>query len=171
MPAGLALGIGGAGVVAAAVPDTLCLESDEKILAQIPLEYDSTTLEAYWSRNQLAIATRLISISAQLLPYAARALFEALFEYQKDEVAQAERAAQLREILTSLGPCFIKLGQALSIRPDILPSAYLYELQKLCDSVPSFPTVDAIRVIESELGIESVNDVFTDLGTNIEPPL
>ena len=59
---------------------------------------------------------------------------------------------KLREVLTELGPCFVKLGQALSIRPDVLPSTFLDELQKLCDSMPSFPTPDAIAVIEKELG-------------------
>jgi predicted unusual protein kinase regulating ubiquinone biosynthesis (AarF/ABC1/UbiB family) len=41
----------------------------------------------------------------------------------------------MREIVTSLGPAYIKLGQALSIRPDILSPAAMTELQKLCDKV------------------------------------
>jgi len=45
------------------------------------------------------------------------------------------RAQQLREIVTSLGPAYIKLGQALAIRPDILSPAAMTELQKLCDKV------------------------------------
>jgi aarF domain-containing kinase len=53
------------------------------------------------------------------------------FPYQ-NEVA---RAIELREIVTSLGPAYIKLGQALSIRPDILSPAAMTELQKLCDKV------------------------------------
>ena len=68
------------------------------------------------------------------------------------EGLQRKYAIQLREALTSLGPSFVKLGQALSIRPDVLPSPFLFELQKLCDAVPSFPTREAIRVIELELG-------------------
>ncbi len=48
------------------------------------------------------------------------------------------RAIELREIMTSLGPAYIKLGQALSIRPDVLSPAAMNELQKLCDKVPSF---------------------------------
>lgn len=53
------------------------------------------------------------------------------FHYQ-NEVA---RAIELREIVTSLGPAYIKLGQALSIRPDILSPVAMTELQKLCDKV------------------------------------
>ncbi len=46
-----------------------------------------------------------------------------------------KRAIQLRNIMTSLGPAYIKLGQALSIRPDLLSPAAMNELQKLCDKV------------------------------------
>lgn len=49
---------------------------------------------------------------------------------------QVKRAIQLRDIMTSLGPAYIKLGQALSIRPDLLSPAAMNELQKLCDKVP-----------------------------------
>lgn len=52
--------------------------------------------------------------------------------YDQNEVA---RAIELRDIVTSLGPAYIKLGQALSIRPDILSPAAMTELQKLCDKV------------------------------------
>ena len=65
--------------------------------------------------------------------------------------------------MTKLGPCFIKFGQALSIRPDVLPSSFLNELQKLCDAVPSFPTKDAIEVIDSELGYVSVDYIMDDI--------
>lgn len=41
------------------------------------------------------------------------------------------RAVELRNIMTSLGPAYIKLGQALSIRPDLLSPAAMYEMQKL----------------------------------------
>ena len=48
---------------------------------------------------------------------------------------EVARARELREIVTSLGPAYIKLGQALSIRPDILSPAAMNEMQKLCDKV------------------------------------
>ena len=63
-----------------------------------------------------------------------------------------KRAIELRNIVTSLGPAYIKLGQALSIRPDILSPAAMNELQKLCDKVPSFSNAEAMRVLEAELG-------------------
>jgi hypothetical protein len=51
------------------------------------------------------------------------------------EANEVKRAGELRDIITSLGPFFIKLGQALSIRPDILSPKAMVELQKLCDKV------------------------------------
>ena len=85
------------------------------------------------------------------------------------EGIQQKYAIQLRNILTNLGPCFIKFGQALSIRPDILPSTFLIELQKLCDNVPPFSTMDAIDVIEDELGRGSVRENFLDLHYETRP--
>ncbi|KAE8795842.1 Protein argonaute 12 [Hordeum vulgare] len=54
------------------------------------------------------------------------------------------------------------LGQALSTRPDILPIAYCQELLKLQDQIPPFPTRNAIRTIESELG-SRMSDLFADI--------
>ncbi|KAE8776965.1 hypothetical protein D1007_50327 [Hordeum vulgare] len=73
-----------------------------------------------------------------------------------------KRAEKFRETLIRLGPFYIKLGQALSTRPDILPSAYCQELSKLQDQIPPFPTRNAIRTIESELG-SRMSDLFADI--------
>ncbi|HEX8722529.1 MAG TPA: AarF/ABC1/UbiB kinase family protein, partial [Pyrinomonadaceae bacterium] len=58
----------------------------------------------------------------------------------------------LRENLIALGPTFIKIGQALGTRADLLPLAYIKELALLQDQVPPFPTAEAFARIESELG-------------------
>eukprot|EP00250_Pteridium_aquilinum_P014011 c21720_g1_i1 orf=410-2845(-) len=63
-----------------------------------------------------------------------------------------KRAEKLRRCLIRLGPFYIKLGQALSTRPDILPNAYCQELAKLQDHVPPFRSSIALKAIESELG-------------------
>ena len=62
------------------------------------------------------------------------------------------RATQLRQALTSLGVTFVKLGQALSTRPDLLPGAYLEELSELQDGLPGFPDSQAFALVEAELG-------------------
>src|SRR5262245_42991312 len=58
----------------------------------------------------------------------------------------------LRAKLVSLGPTFIKLGQTLAMRLDLLPVEYLRELSSLQDAVPPFPTKQARTVIAQELG-------------------
>ncbi|KAL6871477.1 hypothetical protein ACP4OV_014306 [Aristida adscensionis] len=73
-----------------------------------------------------------------------------------------KRAEKFRETLIRLGPFYIKLGQALSTRPDILPSAYCQELSKLQDQIPPFPTRIALRTIESQLG-SRISDLFADI--------
>jgi len=63
-----------------------------------------------------------------------------------------KQAIWLRESLISLGPTFIKIGQALGTRADLLPLPYVKELALLQDQVPAFSTADAFARIESELG-------------------
>ena len=62
------------------------------------------------------------------------------------------RASELRSALTRLGPAFVKLGQLLSTRPDLLPAPYLTELSRLQDALPGFPDDAAFKLIEAELG-------------------
>lgn len=78
---------------------------------------------------------------------------------------QVKRAIDLRNIVTSLGPAYIKLGQALSIRPDLLSPAAMVELQKLCDKVPSFDNKTAMAVIKEELG-RPWQEVYAELTTD-----
>lgn len=75
---------------------------------------------------------------------------------------QRKRAIQLRNLLTELGPAFIKIGQALSTRPDLVPPLYLEELTKLQDQLPPFPNEVAYRFIEEELGARPEN-IYAEL--------
>ena len=64
----------------------------------------------------------------------------------------APRARRLREALEELGPVFVKFGQLLSTRPDLLPEDIAEELSRLQDRVPPFPGEQAIKVIEHAYG-------------------
>jgi ubiquinone biosynthesis protein len=74
--------------------------------------------------------------------------------------ALRKEAANLRHALEELGPTFIKLGQALSTRHDLLPSVYIEELYKLQDEVPATPFEIMKPVIEGELG-HPLQEVFS----------
>ncbi|MBZ6495763.1 ABC1 kinase family protein [Natrinema longum] len=69
-----------------------------------------------------------------------------------DPETHRHRAEVLLESLLTLGPTFIKLGQLLSTRPDVLPPAYIDVLASLQDDVPPAPWSEAKRVLEDELG-------------------
>ncbi len=68
------------------------------------------------------------------------------------DLERLSRPERIRMVFEELGPTFIKLGQLLSVRADILPRPYVTEFAKLLDDVPCFPTDEAVAIIESELG-------------------
>lgn len=67
----------------------------------------------------------------------------------------------LREILEELGPTFVKMGQLLSTRPDLVPEAYIIELEKLQDTAPTVPISDIFAVIESEFAVP-ITDLYLE---------
>jgi ubiquinone biosynthesis protein len=68
--------------------------------------------------------------------------------------ATPEGAERFRRALEELGTTFVKLGQLLSSRPDLLPDVYIDELQKLVDDVPPVPFAEIRAVIDRELGLD-----------------
>ena len=71
---------------------------------------------------------------------------------EKKKQVNTKRATQLRNLLVSLGPTYVKLGQVLSSRADLLPAEYIEELRVLQDKVPPFDDDLARRILERELG-------------------
>jgi ubiquinone biosynthesis protein len=82
------------------------------------------------------------------------------------EVVPFSLPERLRMIFEELGPTFIKFGQILSIRRDLLPDEYLGEFEKLQDAVPPFSFAEAARLIQEEFGLD-VKDVFEEFA--LEP--
>jgi ubiquinone biosynthesis protein len=81
-----------------------------------------------------------------------------------DGAPSAEKATAFRKRLVELGPAYVKLGQVLSTRPDLLPETYIEELEKLQDDVGPIPTEDVRATIEEELGarISKLFEEFDD---------
>jgi ubiquinone biosynthesis protein len=75
--------------------------------------------------------------------------------------AASARGQHLREVLDELGPTFVKFGQLLSTRPDVVPPDLVVELRGLQDDVRPFPFEQAERVIEEELG-NTLERLFLD---------
>ena len=70
----------------------------------------------------------------------------------RDQRVQRRLAQRILSSLTSLGPCFIKVGQALSTRPDLVRRDWLEELTRLQDDLPPFSHDQALAILEEELG-------------------
>jgi ubiquinone biosynthesis protein len=73
----------------------------------------------------------------------------------------SQRGQHLREMLDELGPTFVKFGQLLSTRPDVLPPDIIAELRGLQDDVRPFPVADVEKVVVEELGL-SVDKLFIE---------
>lgn len=127
------------------------------------LPYDPVFITDYYKRRPLQVLWRFLSI---VVPFARFAL-GVWWDKQSERVAEnaRKRAIRLREILTKLGPAYIKVGQALSTRPDLVPSIYLEELSLLQDQIPPFPNEIAFRFIKEELG-RTPDEIYAELTPN-----
>jgi len=112
--------------------------------------YNPDAIVGYYNRRPWHTLSRLIRVLVPTLGFALRIWWDKI----RKRVRQNERlrAVQMREILTKLGPTYIKIGQALSTRPDLVPATYLEELAFLQDQLPPFPNEVAYHFIEDELG-------------------
>ena len=118
----------------------------------LPLVYDKDVIEAYWSKERGALNKRWGYFVGKAVPFLTKltTLFIRDGKIVDEEIPALSRQARMD--LQDLGPTFIKAGQMMSVRPDVLPTATLDELTKLQDSVEPFDTKVAVEQIEKELG-------------------
>ena len=122
--------------------------------------YNPETNNALYRRRPFTVFARFIAI---LFPFTRFALGAWWDNFTGNTIIkQKKRARQLIRILTKLGPAYIKIGQALSTRPDVVPPSYLEELTTLQDKIPSFSNEVAFRFIEEELGSRP-EDIYAEL--------
>ncbi|KAK9801392.1 hypothetical protein WJX73_005895 [Symbiochloris irregularis] len=126
----------------------------EDILAS---EYDADFVAAYWARRPGAVSVRSVQVLGAALRVGSGLFLDAA--RGRWESNSPLRANQLRGELERLGPAYVKVAQAVSTRVDILPPAYLLEMERLQDRVPPFSSTEAYKVIERCVG-QSVRKAF-----------
>jgi len=100
------------------------------------------------------VSARWRRIAAVALRHSLKALADARFGLTSATARRAATARQLRLAFQELGPAWIKLGQLISVRPDVFPAEWVFEMELLCDQVPPM-SADAIRrVIRADFGRE-----------------
>ena len=139
-------------------PADLPIDIDDE--TSLALRYDAATIAAYYQQRPFQVFGRVLSIFLPFLSFGLSVWWGS--RTGVSEQRQKRQAARLREILTRLGPAFIKVGQALSTRPDLVPPAYLEELTKLQDQLPPFDNALAYRFIEEELG-DQPHEIYAEL--------
>jgi predicted unusual protein kinase regulating ubiquinone biosynthesis (AarF/ABC1/UbiB family) len=117
-------------------------------LAQLR-RYDPQAIASYYHRRPWLVIWRALTVVWLFAGFLIGLLLDR--SVGNTEVNKYQRAEQLREILTRLGPTYIKVGQSLSTRPDLVRQDYLDELIKLQDQLPPFDNELAMQIIESQL--------------------
>ena len=117
----------------------------------LPKVYDKDLIQQYWSKERGALNQRWGYFVGKAVPFLTKltTLFIRDGKIVDEEIPALSRQARMD--LQDLGPTFIKAGQMMSVRPDVLPQATLDELTKLQDSVVPFDTKVAVEQIEREL--------------------
>ncbi|CAB9523163.1 protein kinase UbiB [Seminavis robusta] len=118
----------------------------------LPRVYDKDLIEKYWDKERGALNRRWGEFVGKAVPFLTKltTLFIRDGKIQDKEIPALSK--QARVDLQDLGATFIKAGQMMSVRPDVLPQPTLDELAKLQDSVVPFDTTIAVEQIERELG-------------------
>ncbi len=140
-------------------PDPKGLRSSEPVLC-----YDPEEVRQQYDNKIFKVIGRLLDI---IVPFVTLLLWFAWDRlWGQDQKNRSEYAIRLREILTDLGPAPIKIGQALSTRPDLVSPVFLEELTKLQDQLPPFSNDIAFAIIQSELG-QDPHDIYDGVTTPV----
>uniref|UniRef100_A0A1J3H1J1 Putative aarF domain-containing protein kinase, chloroplastic n=1 Tax=Noccaea caerulescens TaxID=107243 RepID=A0A1J3H1J1_NOCCA len=133
------------------------LSSDE---ADSLSEYNFARIDGMYKKKPLILLRRLAQIGTTFgFWFGLRLADEAL---DRSEQMFKVRAAELRKLLVELGPAYVKIAQAVSSRPDLIPPSYLDELSLLQDQITPFSTEVAFSMIEDELGLP-IDEIFSEI--------
>jgi len=112
--------------------------------------YDIQRAEKFYRHKPQLVIARLLKITSLVLNFNLKILKD--WRFDELIVNESIRAEECVAVISQLGPTFIKLGQALSIRTDLIPPTYAKALKKLQDAVPCFSSAIAKKIICKELG-------------------
>ncbi|NEP33555.1 MULTISPECIES: AarF/ABC1/UbiB kinase family protein [unclassified Moorena] len=142
------------------VEEELSSTTGSSVLETDKPRYDPSAIAAQYQNAYLSVLGRSFTIISSFISFALGLWWDRF--RGRDVTENQRRAIQLREILTDLGPAYIKIGQALSTRPDLVPQVFLDELTLLQDQLPAFENEVAYKFIEEELGDRPEN-IFAEL--------
>jgi predicted unusual protein kinase regulating ubiquinone biosynthesis (AarF/ABC1/UbiB family) len=123
------------------------------------LSYDAEAIASYYRFRPWQVIWRAIAVVWLFGNFALHLYWDRITN--RELINQPKRARELRKVITALGPAYIKVGQAISTRPDLIRKDFLDELTKLQDQLPPFPNQIAFDIIE--LGLErSISEVYRE---------
>tara|TARA_Y100001968_G_scaffold333736_1_gene398855 strand:- start:18207 stop:20072 length:1866 start_codon:yes stop_codon:yes gene_type:complete len=123
------------------------------------LEYDPEAIRKIYKRNPKRLIIRLWQTLIPIFLFVISVGSDKLLGLLKDPKRSKKRAKEFTNLLVELGPAFIKAGQALSTRPDIVPQFVLEELAQLQDQLPGFDGELAMACIEEDLE-KDIKEIF-----------
>ncbi len=126
------------------------------------LEYDPEIISKIYQKNPSRLFKRLWQTLIPIFVYIFSVGWDKLTGQLKKESQARFRAKQLTNLLVDLGPAFVKAGQALSTRPDIIPVVLLEELSELQDQLPGFDGNKAMELIEEDLD-KKIDEIFLSI--------
>jgi predicted unusual protein kinase regulating ubiquinone biosynthesis (AarF/ABC1/UbiB family) len=142
------------------VKQTTMMTSERRSNSQPKRRYNSEAIASYYHRRPWQVIWRMLTI---IWFFATFCLNLKLDQWSNQtETNKQKRATELREILTYLGPTFIKVGQALSTRPDLIKKDFLEELIKLQDQLPPFNNELAFAIIEKQLN-KKIDQIYKEI--------
>ena len=126
------------------------------------LSYDPEAIDSIFKKNPIRLLRRLWQTLLPIGLFLLGVGWEKLIGSLERDERKTFRAKEFTNLLVDLGPAFIKAGQALSTRPDIVPPTVLEELAQLQDQLPGFESKLAMACIEQDLE-DKIENIFDEI--------
>ena len=120
----------------------------------LKLNKDIKFIRRFWTIVETIVSYGFHELAGDIHP------FRKLFVKKRSELMEKSREDRLCLLLEELGPTFVKFGQILSTRKDLVGEKYANALKKLTDNVEPFSSLEAINILEEELG-EKLDTLFS----------